>query len=916
VLVLIPVAVFAGGALIAGHPLLSGDNLVQSFPLRVLAGRDLSRGEWPTWDPWIWSGTPLMAGLNAGALYPTTLLFAILNPTVAWIVGQIFISASVGAGMYAFLRATGTGRWACFLGAVTLAFGGAIATQGAVHMDMGEGLASLPWMLVAARRILDDGRWRWGLLLGLAFGLLILAGSPEAILDVTILCVTYSVVRLALYPGRWRHVATRTAAGLAVGTGASAVVWLPALHFIAISQRADAGSVFGATYRFPPHELVLGLVPFLEGGYGLFGQPVYFGLSNLQEVAYYIGILPVIATIALVGPRWRAWLPRGERLTWYVIIVVGLALAIGAGTPLEHVIAHIPFYGKQRDQGRNILDVDVAASVLFAWWVDGGSRPEAARARSEVVASTAVLAAVAALGVWLEVSPASLWRKLDTFAPPRSALDSIGESIILTAVLALAAGVLVLMRQNLSPRLWRSLATAFVLVDLALFTCGTGLVSTQSSPTATDPGPLLQLVKTNLSPGGRYAIYDPDLYYPALSIEAGEPDVGIMDDLPSVEGYGAIVDATYANQTGTHDRTTLAVGDMGTFVPLDLQVMLAPAEEFLTPIASMPAAGASTATTMLAEGPGVDPLLPAGNIPLPQDFLPPIPTAPPRQAMTPGTRTGWFFGADLSPTAAALVLSRPAASQVIRVGGITPAGSVDWQSPQRLVGPTAGGGGQTVSIGVPAAPCVGLEVQLLSGPSLGPLQLAVRADNRSYEVNGSLEIELTPLSWTSVGKADDFAVFRTIEAPEPAWVQRIGSEAGGPRLGAAVHVVAQSDDTATIEVSTKAPALLVRSMAWDPGWRAEIASGPGASDDLRGTGPANGALAGAAASTVQRLGLVQAVRIPAGMSVVRFSYEPQGFSMGLALSSASVAASALACLAFVLSNRRRRRRAPGDDPAT
>ena len=79
--ILVPMASSPAPPLITGHPLLIGDDLVQSYPLRALVGTDLAPRQMPLWDPWIWSGTPLMAGLNAGAFYPTTFLFAIMPPT-------------------------------------------------------------------------------------------------------------------------------------------------------------------------------------------------------------------------------------------------------------------------------------------------------------------------------------------------------------------------------------------------------------------------------------------------------------------------------------------------------------------------------------------------------------------------------------------------------------------------------------------------------------------------------------------------------------------------------------------------------------------------------------------------------------------------------------------------------------------
>lgn len=204
-LILVPTVVFAGADALGGHLLLSGDNLIQSYPLRVLVGSDIRHGILPSFDPWIWSGTPLLAALNAGAFYPTTLLFAVANPHVAWVIGEIFIFSSVGVGTCLLFSESGMSPFASFLGAAVFAFGGAVATQASVHTDMAEGLASLPWVLLALRRIAVDGRWRWSVLLGLSFALTVLAGAPEAMLDIALLALTYAVLRWSIDPKSWRR---------------------------------------------------------------------------------------------------------------------------------------------------------------------------------------------------------------------------------------------------------------------------------------------------------------------------------------------------------------------------------------------------------------------------------------------------------------------------------------------------------------------------------------------------------------------------------------------------------------------------------------------------------------------------------------------------------------------------------------
>ena len=105
-LVAVPVVIEVPPSLLV-RPLLNGDNLTQNYPLRVLSGELLRHGRLPLWDPYIWSGTPLLAGWNAGAVYPGTWLFAVLPGVAAWTIGLVAVSVVCGIGMHVFLRRLG-----------------------------------------------------------------------------------------------------------------------------------------------------------------------------------------------------------------------------------------------------------------------------------------------------------------------------------------------------------------------------------------------------------------------------------------------------------------------------------------------------------------------------------------------------------------------------------------------------------------------------------------------------------------------------------------------------------------------------------------------------------------------------------------------------------------------------------------
>ena len=141
---MLPVLVYGVPALL-GHPVLPGDDLTQNFPLRVLAGQEIRSGHLPLYDPYIWSGAPLLAGWNAGAAYPFTFLFAVLPPVAAWTLNMILTWAIAGLGMFAFLRAL---RLACAAEparcAVVRLRGGDVGPGGALRAGGGHELGAGP----------------------------------------------------------------------------------------------------------------------------------------------------------------------------------------------------------------------------------------------------------------------------------------------------------------------------------------------------------------------------------------------------------------------------------------------------------------------------------------------------------------------------------------------------------------------------------------------------------------------------------------------------------------------------------------------------------------------------------------------------------------------------------------------------
>ncbi len=128
---------------------------------------------------------------------------------------------------------------------------------------------------------------------------------------------------------------------------------------------------------------------------------------------------------------------------------------------------------------------------------------------------------VAVTGALFAVSPSSLW----TSAPGLPALafggrhhlarhrDRGGE---------LVAGGIVWDAPPAPPSLAHD-RDCLRVVDLALFASGSSYASSQPVPASVGSDPVLKLVKANLSPAGRYALVDPDLFSASQLVPGASP---------------------------------------------------------------------------------------------------------------------------------------------------------------------------------------------------------------------------------------------------------------------------------------------------------------------------------------------------------------------------------------------------------
>jgi hypothetical protein len=916
VLAALPAVVFGVPALL-GHAVLPGDDLTQNFPLRVLAGREIAAGHLPLYDPYIWSGAPLLAGWNAGAAYPLTWLFAILPGTAAWTLNMIATWAAAGLGMFCFQRQLTLSSLASFLGALSFAFAGAMSAQ-ATHFGLVAGMSWVPLQLLGVLKLTADrpasSRLGWTAVLAAATGLVILAGEPRAVDDSAVIVAIYAAWRVARLQARRGRgpAAASVAGGLALGACLGAVQWLPGLTAVGISQRGAASMALFSSGSLPVRWLLLLVVPDLLGGSGSLGQPSFFAWYNLTEVTSYVGILPLVAAFALLG-RLRLRPRPPEWAVWHVTALAGTALALGGNTPLGSLLYRLPLWGDQRLQSRNILVLDLALAVLLGYWADraaAADAPEAARRPASRRTAETLLGMVPAAAAAAVVALAMSWGPglLDWMgvAAGQSAgvIGRLRPWLIPYAVLAAAAAALLAGLRRLGPGPRSRLIAGFAVVDLVAFTVlcvvevtpGLSLARSDSAGSAAAPSPSSSTSSASrgsgVSAAGRAGRAGPA----AAAVRAGPAAATAAAGTTAAAASARPVAALgYPGRFAIYDPDLLDPGELSGLDPPDLNGMGPGAMPSVQGYSSTVDGRYAAATGAHdAEGDGQDTLSPqaAGDGTLDQldttvlltlgSYLVTGPgrggpaAGPPgtgRRAVTGGQRATWYLGSASAVSAVQIpdAHARRDAGAGTVIGLTAPGGAARWFRARATSPSTLG-----ITAGRPV-PSVAVTARVPGPATLGAARVTT-AGGSVIVADGQLQDALLPPRWTFAGFDGPFAVFADRFAQRPLRIQALP---GRPAAGAWVSGFGGAPaEPAAAAVYSPHGIRVIRSVAAIPGWSARWQ-------------PRHGP---AAALPVRRDGLVQAVDVPPGRGTVTWSYTPPGFLAGLAVSLAA-ALVLLCCLA-------------------
>ncbi|HEX8137153.1 MAG TPA: hypothetical protein VF544_06145 [Pyrinomonadaceae bacterium] len=342
------------------------------------------------WDTMLLGGTPLFADPQIMMWYPPEMILCLIPGSWNFFVVSAYVMASCFAYGYSY-AVTGSRLGALVSGIVYGMSGFMMAHLG--HTTIIHSAAWMPlivWSFEMMRRRMSAG---WFTLCCLAVTCCLLAGHSQIFFYSLALAGCYVLVMGWRAPvGRWRYYLL-AALVVCLGLGLAAIQLIPTAELARLSLRAELRFIDFVTFSIPRRQLLMLIYPVLFGGIPSWGPTAYFGEWNITELASYVGLLPLMLAAVGLFARGR----RKFAIFWLCAGTVALLLAMGEATPLARIVYRLPFLGLFRAQARHVVELALAVSVLAGIGVSSLERRETSRRLVLIVVSAGALLMLASL---------------------------------------------------------------------------------------------------------------------------------------------------------------------------------------------------------------------------------------------------------------------------------------------------------------------------------------------------------------------------------------------------------------------------------------------------------------------------------------------------------------------------------------
>lgn len=270
------------------------DTLRQIYPWKTLAIESLRNGVFPLWNPYNFSGAPLLANFQSSVFYPLNFLYFLLPQIWAW--SSLIILQPFLAFLFTFYyaRKIGISRTGSFFTSLSFSFSSFMSVW-LEYNTIGHAILWLPLILLSLEKLFDKDTATWSLILVASLASSVFAGHIQLFAYLFIFVLIYSFARL-------RRVSFFVISLLILSLGIGAVQLVPGIELITQAARsAHAYDFMLNKILLQGWQLVMLFVP------DFFGNPAtrnYWTQDAYVGDVIYLGLTPLLfVTIALFSKK-------------------------------------------------------------------------------------------------------------------------------------------------------------------------------------------------------------------------------------------------------------------------------------------------------------------------------------------------------------------------------------------------------------------------------------------------------------------------------------------------------------------------------------------------------------------------------------------------------------------------------------
>ncbi len=165
----------------SGGTLFGGDFVTYFFPLKTfIRNHLLTHGSLPFWNPFLFSGTPLLANIQGSMFYPLGFLYYLLPSDSAYVYSTILHFILGCCFMYLLMRGLSVSLAGSFMSAIIFIFNGYFMGHVyAGHLTFVQTYIWIPLIFLFLYRFFQSMDFKNAVITGLLLGVQILGGFPQ-----------------------------------------------------------------------------------------------------------------------------------------------------------------------------------------------------------------------------------------------------------------------------------------------------------------------------------------------------------------------------------------------------------------------------------------------------------------------------------------------------------------------------------------------------------------------------------------------------------------------------------------------------------------------------------------------------------------------------------------------------------------